>query len=72
MELLEVGAVGVCEREPVDDDARRLVAGRDVEVLAAGVDGQAQDGPCPRTGKARVDEPSLRDATAGWNPPDDR
>src|SRR5205823_10841627 len=43
MELLEVGAVGMVQRQSVDDDAGLLIPGREVQVVAGGVDGHPEN-----------------------------
>src|SRR5439155_23924197 len=72
VELLEMSAVGVGEGQAVDDDSRRLVAGGDVQVPAAGVDRYAQHRGGPGAGQPRVDEPGLGYPAARWHTPDDR
>src|SRR5204862_3979448 len=72
VEFLEVSGIGVGEREPVDHDLPFLGAGRDVQLLTAGVDSYPGDVGAPRSGQPRIAEPRLCLAPTGWHPPDHR
>ncbi|TMA56426.1 MAG: hypothetical protein E6J75_09705 [Deltaproteobacteria bacterium] len=72
MEFLEVGGIGVGEREPVDRDLPFLGASRDVQVLTAGVDRDPGHVGAPGSGQPRIAEPRLCLAATGRHPPDYR